>query len=138
MRRHPARRLHDALGRLLARIAVGLDRRGSVAVRDLPGGVRVLEGSWLVPPGAGAWTVGHTIVGRGPVRGRLLDHELVHVEQLDDDAWFGPRYLWESVRRGSYRRNRYEVAARERVARGDAARERVARGDAGPSLHSPT
>ncbi len=108
-----ARKLHDLLGRGLGRVA---EATGSGPIQrfqpDDAARVDIVERSWLVPPRMAAWTIGHTIIGRGEVSGRLLVHEMVHVRQLEADPWFGPRYLIESVRRRSYRANRYEVEAR--------------------------
>lgn len=98
------------------------------APKDLPPGALpqgvVLRAGRLVPMIGGvlgrmggpaaAVTLGHTIVvhpGR-TLTVRLLAHEMAHVRQWEADRLFPLRYTIETLRRG-YRKNRYEVEARE-------------------------
>lgn len=86
-------------------------------VKFVDGGVRVVEQTWMVPPWAYAWTIGHTILAKGHVTQELLDHELVHVVQYEKHGWgFIPLYFWASIVTLSYRNNRFEVEARETAA----------------------
>ncbi len=89
---------------------------------NVPPGVTLREGR-LIPAFGGffarmggpaaAVTLRRTIIVHpsAVLTPRLLAHELTHVQQWSEDAWFPLRYTWESLRRG-YRQNRYEVAAR--------------------------
>lgn len=100
---------YDPLGRWLERIS----KRMGARVYDVENGVTAIEGTKLVPPWAYAWTIGHTILAKGPIGPVLLKHELVHVAQFERYGWtFVPRYLWASIVTLSYRRNRFEVEAR--------------------------
>lgn len=75
------------------------------------GNATCVQGSWLVPPGASAWTLGHTIIGRGDVSGCLLEHELTHVRQYEDSGvFFLPIYAWDTAFNG-YEGNIYEIEA---------------------------
>lgn len=94
-----------------------------VDVPDAPEGVTIRAGRWV--PILGGWlsglatpaaavTLGRTIVVRPDVRltGRLLRHELAHVEQWRrQPVTFPLRYVWQHLKHG-YRDNPYEVEAR--------------------------
>lgn len=88
-------------------------------VADLTGGTpkecgnaTCVEGTWLVPPGAEAWAVGHTIIGRGDVTGCVLQHELTHTQQFESSGgFFIPIYVWESILNGTGSDNVYEMEA---------------------------
>ena len=85
-------------------------------------GIRLRRGG--LPPRIGGWclgmrtvaaiTLGRTVwLGLGvEVSAELLLHELRHVHQFQTVPAFPVRYIVESLRRG-YRRNRFEVEARQ-------------------------
>lgn len=88
----------------------------------LPNGVELRAGRWIPRLGglftrtrrAAAVTLGDTIIVHPDVQlsARLLQHELMHVEQWRRQPWsFAWRYAWNHLRYG-YRDNPYEVAAR--------------------------
>jgi hypothetical protein len=90
---------------------------------DLPEGVQVRYGRWVPRIGglftrtrrAAAVTLGDTIVVHPdvPLSERLIRHELTHVRQWRErPVSFPLRYAWNHLRHG-YRRNPYEVEARQ-------------------------
>lgn len=88
-------------------------------VRVRRGGVLPRLGGWfLARRTVSGITFGRTIwlAPEAPFAAELLLHELRHVQQFQEHATFPLLYAWESVRRG-YRRNRFEVDAREYAAR---------------------
>ena len=82
-------------------------RRGSLVPRI--GGVLGRMGA-----SAAAVTLGRTIVVDPAARltSSLLAHELAHVRQWQQDAWFPVRYTLATLRHG-YWNNPYEVEARQ-------------------------
>lgn len=97
---------NDAAGAALGGLA---DATGGTPTNC--GSATCVTGSWLVPPGAEAWAVGHTIIGRGDVSGCLLEHELTHVRQYEDSGiFFVPIYAWDTAFNG-YEGNIYETEA---------------------------
>jgi hypothetical protein len=77
-----------------------------------------------IPPKVGGWFLGLSSVAAitlwrtvwlapgTSMSAELLLHELRHVQQFQTVRGFPVRYIWETVRRG-YRRNRFEVEARQ-------------------------
>lgn len=65
-----------------------------------------------VPAGGdpAALTIGNRVFCRAEC-GRLLKHELVHVEQSRGDSLFEIEYLIEALRNGTCTNNRYESPA---------------------------
>lgn len=85
------------------------------SIRLRRGGLLPLIGGWcLGMRSVAAITLGRTVwLGRGvDASAELLLHELRHVHQFQSVPAFPVRYIVESLRRG-YRRNRFEVEARQ-------------------------
>lgn len=109
----PAPSAYDPAGAAIAVVARAL----GASVRACAPGVTCVEHSFLVPGGVYAWTVGHTIVARGPVVEPLLAHERVHVAQFERyPLTFALRYAWRSLECLGYECNAYERRARAATA----------------------
>jgi hypothetical protein len=88
------------------------------AARWRRGGLAVRVGGWALGQStAAAITLWRTVFLAPSTRitAELLLHEVRHIHQFEASRTFPLRYLWESVRRG-YRRNRFELDARDYAA----------------------
>ena len=86
---------------------------------DRPVKLRVIYGTWFVPPGKLAWVLYPFMFFRQPkeeVTDTLFRHEWEHVDQVWREGWlkFYCKYVWYSIRRG-YHDNPYEIEARVRA-----------------------
>lgn len=104
---------YEPVGALVAAAARAL----GASTRACARGVTCVEHSVLVPGDVYAWTIGHTVVARGPVTGALLEHERAHVAQFERyPLTFALRYAWRSLECLGYSCNLYERRARAAAA----------------------
>jgi hypothetical protein len=80
--------------------------------------LRVVYGTWFVPPGKLAWVLYPFMFFRQPreeVTDTLFRHEWEHVDQVWREGWlkFYCKYIWYWIRYG-YKSNPYEIEARHR------------------------